>query len=98
MLVPYHVSRDGRVRWEHGRRIKCPGLRTRDRRREALLCSRPISLLEPVPYSTVIAHRAPIGSWDPIFVFEATIDIEPWQLCVDVRASSWNLDLLILLV
>jgi len=98
VLVPYHVSRDCRARWEHGRHIKCPGLRTHNRRREALLCSRPIGLLEPLPYSMVTAHRAPIGSRDPISVFEATVDIEPWRLCVDIRASSWNLDLLILLV
>jgi len=97
VLVPYHVSRDCRVRWEHGRHIKCSGFRTRDRRREELLRSRPIDSLEPLPYLTVVAHRAPVSSQDTIFVFEAMVDIEPWRLCVDVGASSWNLDLQILL-
>jgi len=30
-MFPYHASRDCRVRWEHGSRIKCPGVRTYDR-------------------------------------------------------------------
>ena len=78
MLVPYHVSRDCRVRWEYGRHIKCPGFRTRDRRREALLRSRPIDSLEPLPYSTVAVRRGPVDSQDLASVFEATVDIEPW--------------------
>ena len=77
MLVPYHISRDCRVRWEHGRCIKCPGFCTRVRRREVLLCSRPTDLLEPLSYSTVATHRSSIDSQDPISVFEDTIDIEP---------------------
>ena len=78
MLVPYHASRDCRVRWEHGRHIKCPGSCTRDRRRETLLRSRSIDSLEPLPYSMVASYRAPIDLRDPISAFEATIDIEPW--------------------
>ena len=31
-MLPYHASRNCRVRWEHGSRIKCPSFRTHDRR------------------------------------------------------------------
>ena len=47
-------------RWEHVRRIKCPGSRARDRQREAPLRSRSIDLLELLPYSTVAISRAPV--------------------------------------
>jgi len=80
VLVPYHVSRECWVRWEHGRRIKCPSFRTQDWWREALLCSRPIDSLEPLPYSTVAVRQAPADSQDLASVFEATVDIEPWRL------------------
>jgi len=53
VLAPYHASRDCRVRWERDRRIKCPGSRTRVRRRAMSLRSRPVDSYEPVPYSTV---------------------------------------------
>ena len=77
MLVSYHVSRDCRVRWEHGRRIKCPGFCTRDRQREALLRSRSIDSLELLLYSTIAVRRAPVDSQDLAPVFKATVDIEP---------------------
>ena len=54
VLVPFHVSRDCRFRWEHGRRIKCPGSCTRDRRWEAPLRSRSIDSPQPLPYSMVV--------------------------------------------
>ena len=47
-LFPYHASRDCRVWWEHGSRIKCTGICTRDRRRRTLLCSRPIDSLDAI--------------------------------------------------
>jgi len=46
--VPYHASRDWRVRWESDRRIKCPGSRARVRRRAASLRSTPPDSLEPI--------------------------------------------------
>ena len=46
--VPYHASRDQRVRWESDRRIKCPGSRARIRRRTVSLCSTPPDSLEPI--------------------------------------------------
>jgi len=82
VLVPYHVSRDCQVWWEHGRRIKCSGSRTRDRRREALLRSRSIDSLEPLPYLTVAVNRAPADSQDLAPVFEAMVDIKLWRLQV----------------
>ena len=39
--VPYHASRDQRVRWESDKRIKCPGSRARVRRRAVSLRSTP---------------------------------------------------------
>ena len=44
-LFPDHASRDSRVRWEHGSRIKCPDFRTRDRRRGTVLHSRLVDSL-----------------------------------------------------
>ena len=46
--VPYHASRDWRVRWERDRHMKCPGSRARVRQRVASLRSRPSDSLEPI--------------------------------------------------
>jgi len=46
--IPYHASRDWRVRWERDKHIKCPGSRARVRRRAASLRSTPPDSLEPV--------------------------------------------------
>ena len=45
-MFPYHASRDYRVRFEHGSRIKCPGFCTHDRWWVKLLRSRPIDSLD----------------------------------------------------
>ena len=67
VLAPYHASRDCRVRWEHGRRIKCPGSHTRDRWRTASLCSRPVDSPKPLPYLTVVVSSSPCWFARPIF-------------------------------
>jgi hypothetical protein len=67
VLAPYLVFRDCRVRWEHGRRIKCPASRTRDRWREASLCSRPVDSYEPLPYSTVAVKSSLCRFAPPLF-------------------------------
>jgi len=69
--VPYHASRDQRVRWESDRRIKCPGSRARVRRRTLSLRSTPLNRSSLFPYSTVVSARPLSGSLDVFSVFEA---------------------------
>jgi len=69
--VPYHASRDQRVRWESIRRIKCPGSRARVRRRTLSLCSTPLTRSSLFLYSTVVSARPLSGSLDVFSVFEA---------------------------
>ena len=57
--VPYHASRDWRVRWEHARRIKCPGSRERVRRRAASLRLRSPDSYEPASVFDGSRHSSP---------------------------------------
>jgi len=59
MPIPYHASRDRRVRWECGRRIKCPGSCARVRRRTASLRSTPPDSFEPVSVFDGSRHSSP---------------------------------------
>jgi len=69
--VPYHASRDQRVRWESDRRIKCLGSRARVRRRTVSLRSTPPIRSSLFPYSTVVSARPLSDSLDVFSVFEA---------------------------
>ena len=86
--VPYHASRDWRVRWERDRRIKCPGSRARVTRRAVSLRSTPPGSLEPVSVFD--------GSWRSSHDRFARRLFHLWScgrrwLCVWlIRASSWG--------
>ena len=69
--VPYHASRDQRVRWESDRRIKCLGSRARVRRQTVSLRSTPPISSSLFPYSTVVSARPLSDSLDVFSVFEA---------------------------
>jgi len=69
--VPYHASRDQRVRWESDRHSKCPGSRTRVRWWTVSLRSTPPIRPSPFLYSTLVSARPLSGSLDVFSAFEA---------------------------
>jgi len=71
--VPYHASRDQRVRWESDRRIKCPGSRVRVGRRAASLRSTPPDSREPVSVFDGSWRSTPVDSLDAFSIFEAAV-------------------------
>jgi len=103
LLFPHHASRDCRVRWEHGSRIKCPGFRTRDRRRGTPLRSRPVDSLDATSVFDGRWSSSPYRFAGPCFRVRGhgrhrasvisylcrSVELEPRFVCESSRCECW---------